>query len=355
VAYRGGMHTRVARLSHLSGGELDRYLERGWYRIGPTMMTCRFVHFDDVLRTAVWTRLDLQGYRFRKSLRRTLNKVEREMVVTVGLPVLDAEHEAIYQRYRTIARGERSATLVDFLYGDRDPSRDVFDTREVTFRTPDGRLAGFSWFDIGATAIQSLVGVYDPAFAGLSLGFASMLVEIRWAQAHGMRWFYPGYVLPGAPAMDYKLRVGDVEYLHPSGDWRPWAEIDLSVMPTEVLDHHLSVAEAHLDDRGASYERFVYPMFEAPAWHTNLSTCLTEPLVLLLPGPNERSPRVLYWDLDRGAYRLRRCVRASAIARSTRDDETEGTPVELLVVVEDLATRESPGAIAAAAASLRGR
>ena len=345
------MHTRVARLKSLSGDELDRYLQRGWYRIGPTMMTCRFVHFDDALRTAVWTRLDLQGYRFRKSHRRTLNRVEREMTIEVGMPSLDDEHEAVYHAYRTVARGERSATLLDFLYGDRDPSRDVFDTREVSFRTRDGQLAGFSWFDIGTTAIQSLVGVYDPAHANLSLGFASMLAEIRWAQRRGMRWFYPGYVLPGAPAMDYKLRVGDVEYLHPTGDWRPWADLDLSVLPTEVLDHQLAEAAACLDDRGEPYERFVYPMFEAPAWHSNLSTCLTEPLVLLLPGPSDRSPRVLYWDLDREAYRLRRCVRASAIARSARDESAEGTPVELLVVVEDLATRESPGAIAAAAAA----
>jgi len=345
------MHTRVARLSHLSGEDLDRYLEDGWYRIGPTMMTCRFVHFDDDLRTAVWTRLDLEGYRFRKSLRRILNRVERELVVEVGQPVLDDEHEQVYQRYRTVARGERSATLVDFLYGDREPNRDVFDTREVRFRTPDGRLAGFSWFDVGKTAIQSLVGVYDPDFASLSVGFASMLVEIRWAQEHSLRWFYPGYVLPGAPAMDYKLRVGDMEYLHPSGSWRPWADLDLSVLPTEVLDHQLAEAEACLEDRGEPFERYVYPMFEAPAWHSNLSTCLTEPMVLLLPGPSDRSPRVLYWDLDREAYRLRRCVRASAIARSARDEDSEGTPVELLVVVEDLATRESPGAIAAAAAA----
>ncbi len=345
------MHTRVARLSHLSGDELDRYLARGWYRIGPTMMTCRFVHFDGELRTAVWTRLDLADYRMRKSARRTLNRVERHLHISIGEPVLDQEHEAVYQRYREIARGERSSSLHDFLYGDRDPRTDVFDTREVRFTHPDGRLAGFSWFDLGSTAIQSLVGVYDPEVANLSVGFASMLAEIRWAQRHDLRWFYPGYVLPGAPAMDYKLRVGPMDYLTDDGHWRPWAELDRDQLPTEVLEERLAAAEVHLTDRGIAFERHLYPMFEAPAWHNNLATCLTEPLILLVPGGRHRSVRVVYWDLEREAYRLRRCVRASAIARAASDDEGEGTPVELFVLVEDLATRAEPGAIAAAVAA----
>jgi arginine-tRNA-protein transferase len=346
------MHTRVARLAHLSAEELDRYLARGWYRIGPTMMTCRFVHFDGELRTAVWTRLDLADYRPRKSMRRTLNKVRRHLQVEVGEVQLDDEHEAVYQRYRTIARGERSATLHDFLYGDRDPELDVFDTREVRFRHPDGRLAGFSWFDVGADAIQSLLGVYDPDVGHLSVGFASMLEEIGWAQEHDRRWFYPGYVLPGAPAMDYKLRVGDMQFLRDDGVWRPYHELDEDSLATEELRRRLDAAQEELEDCGVPYERHLYPMFEAPAWHSNLATCLTEPLVLLVPGRQNRTLRVVYWDLERQAYRLRRCVKASAIARAASDGDGEGTPVELFVVVEDLATREHPGAIAEEAAAV---
>lgn len=346
------MHTRVARLQQLPPEELDRYLERGWYRIGPTMMTCRFVHFDGVLRTAVWTRLDLQGYRMRKSLRRTLNKVERELRIEITDPVLDDEHEAVYQRYREVARGERSATLADFLYGDRDPADDIFDTREVRITTPDGRLAGFSWFDLGRDAIQSLVGVYDPDFAQLSVGFASMLAEIRWAQERGMRWFYPGYVLPGAPAMDYKLRVGEVEFLDDDGHWLPWERFEPDAIATAELDRRLGRLEALLEERMVPFERFTYPMFEAPAWHPNLATCLTEPLVLLIPSSRNRSVRVLYYDLERRAYRLRRCVRASAIARAAGEADGDGTPVELLVVVEDLATKTQAEAIVDRAAAV---
>jgi hypothetical protein len=77
--------------------------------------------------------------------------------------------------------------------------------------------------------------------------------------------------------------------------------------------------------------------------------------VVTIPLATPRSMLCVSWDLDREAYRLRRCLRASAISRSVSDHDDEGTPVELFVVMAEVATQESPGAIAAAAANDAGR
>ena len=53
------LHTRILRPERILPEELDSYLARGWYRIGQTLMTCRFVLYDGNLRSAVWTRSPL--------------------------------------------------------------------------------------------------------------------------------------------------------------------------------------------------------------------------------------------------------------------------------------------------------
>ena len=193
------------------------------------------------------------------------------------------------------------------------------------------------------------MGVYDPAYADLSLGFASMLYEIRWAQERGLDWFYPGYVLPGDDAMDYKLRVGAVEHLDGRGAWLPWSTFDPNEAPSRQVERRLDEVAASLADRGAACTPQLYPMFEAPAWHANLSSCLADPLFIAVPLPAPRALLAITWDLDRQAYRLRRCLRAAAVSRSLHEGDDEGTPVELIVVLADVATRDAAGAIAAAA------
>ena len=216
------MTTRVVRPDRLTRGELDAYLEQGWFRIGQTMMTCRVVLFDGTLRTALWTRLPLQGHEFSRSSRKLLSRNRRRFRVEVRDVVVDDQREALYQRYRRAARGDRSPSLDDFLYGDADPL-DLFYTREIDLWQGD-RLVAFSWFDVGHQTAQSLMGVYDPELSRHSLGFTTMLLEIEEAARAGVRYYYPGYVLPGEPAMDYKLRIGNVEWHDPDrGVWRPWS------------------------------------------------------------------------------------------------------------------------------------
>ncbi len=339
------MTTRVVRLTTLSPDELDAYLERGWFRIGQTLMTCRVVLFDGALRTAIWTRLPLEGHRFRRSSRKQLARNRRQYRVEVSpRPVLDAQREDLYQRYRKVARGERSPTLEDFLYGDTEPL-DLFDTREIDVWDGD-QLVAFSWFDLGRTTCQSLMGVYDPDYAPDSLGYTTMLLEIEYAMSHGKTHFYPGYVLPGEPAMDYKLRIGDIEFHDPDEDrWRPWAEMSDHELSEARMRRSLREAASAMAAAGTRVVLRMYPMFEAPAWHDQLRGCLDAALVLVCdPRPLARRQLLVTFELERRAYEIVRCARASAVA-VTHDGDV-GRPIELWLVEDRLGTWATPEQVA---------
>jgi len=342
------VHTLFVDPQSLTPEDLDRWLARGWYRMGQSLFTARYVVFDDVLRAAVWTRLDLQGYRFRKSLRRVLNRVDTDFRTEVGPCVLDAEHEQLYQRYRAIAKGERSPSLHDFLHGDSDV--DLFDTQEVRVRDGD-RLVAFSWFDAGREGIQSLIGVYEPDLARYSLGFYTMLAEIRYGLETGRRWFYPGYVLPGDPSMDYKLRVGDMEFLDPElNRWRPWREFASYDLPTERLKKGLEEARRALVQRGVPARQRLIAWFDVAARQPALASCLSEPLVVeCWPDRSEPTRLMACYDVDRRHWSLVRCLRAEArrVDRQGRVMDHD-TGLELWVVVERYGTRTDPEALAEA-------
>lgn len=348
------MHTEFVDPEHLSPQELDRWLARGWYRMGQSLFTARYVVFDEVLRAAVWTRLDLQGYQFRKGLRRVLRKVDSRFRVEIDHAVLDDEREALYQRYRAVARGDRSPSLYDFLYG--DSSLSIFDTWEV--RVWDGdHLVAFSWFDVGERAIQSLIGVYEPELAEHSLGFFTMLAEIRFGMGSGRRWFYPGYILPGDPSMDYKLRIGEVEFLDlDTGKWRPWADFPTYVLPTQRLEAALETMRQILDSRGIPARQRLISWFDVAARQPALAACLSEPLVVeCWPDRGGPTRLMITYDLERQLYTLLRCLKAEA-RRVDRDGNLlEPDPtLELWVVVDRLARHTQPQRLANDAARLGG-
>lgn len=347
------MYTRILRPEKLDPEELDSYLERGWYRIGQTVMTCRFLLWGGVLRSAIWTRTPLADYRFRKGLRKLMNRNGRRFRLSRGPLVVDAEREALYQRYLTVARGDRAGSLAEFLYGDSE--RDLFESREIGIWEGD-RLVGFSWFDLGRSSIQSLIGVYDPDCADASLGFYSLLLEVRYGIETGRRFHYSGYVLPGEPVMDYKLRVGHMQWLDVQrGAWRPWETFSQESLPTQQLRRALWTARAALLRHGVPAAMRGYPMFEAGAYDADLETCLDQPLVLeCFPRRGAATAMMITWDLDRSFYNLLRCVRAVGRYRSS-DSETYDARVELWVVVKRLSTRSTAEGIAAEAARIGGR
>ncbi len=294
----------------LSGEELDVYLERGWYRMGQTIFTCHFLFFEDSLYSPIWTRLPLKNYHFRKRLRRLCKKVEQEFRVEVRPGVLDAEKEALFQVYKNTFNGRLSASLRHSLL-DNDDSN-IFNTQEVAIYDED-RLIAFSFFDLGKDSIASIKGVYHPDYAKYSLGFYTMLREVKYGIEQGFQYYYPGYVVPGFQRFDYKLRVGkprEVQFYDlKQGKWLAYDRFADNNIPVTVLTGKLMNIGNLLSENGIQCQLLYYPAYEANIFGYDNQRFLESPLFLncysnLFPRPRF----IVFYDIWKEEFVFCHCM-----------------------------------------------
>ena len=287
----------------LTPTELDDHLARGWYRVGHGLITTDLLLWDGELRSTIWTRLDVRGHRFKPSLRKLMARNGRRFHVRVGELAIDVEREALYTRYLEKVGGERAEDLSDVVGGDR--GRALFDTREVSVWSQD-RLVAFSWYDLGQLSVQSLIGVYDPALGMYGLGLYTMLLEILQTAELGRRFHYAGYVLAEPSSMDYKLRVGDLQFFDPAtSSWLPAPPYARAESPAELMRSRLDAAAGELGRAGVEVIPYLNPALQIGGLLEQAPQCPTQPL-LLVCGATERSRVLVAWEHGRGVYALMR-------------------------------------------------
>ncbi|MEP7124660.1 MAG: hypothetical protein ABJE95_27275 [Byssovorax sp.] len=320
----------------LARTELDDYLERGWYRIGRAMITTDYLVSDGDLRSTIWTRLDLRKSRFRGSLRKQLAQAHARFEIRIGDLVLDATREALYTRYRETVGGNRAESLDEVTGG--EAGRALFHTREIGIYDGDA-LVAFSWFDLGETSVESLIGVYEPAYSKHGLGFCTLLLEIEHAAAIGLHYHYAGYVLSEPSGMDYKRRVGDLEYLDPASKrWLPVFPYPAGLSPAEVQRTRLAEAAEALTRSGSPVHHVLNSALLIPGLREHVPGCTLDP-ILLISSPLPRALGVLTaWDQARATYVLFGGQPISvALEREGADEGASApVPVHLFVVHERL-------------------
>jgi leucyl-tRNA---protein transferase len=87
-----------------------------------------------------------------------------------------------------------------------------------------GVLVAASYLDVGREGASSVYACFDPDESARSLGTATFLWEIAYAQRRGCRYLYPGYVYDVASPYDYKKRLGALEAF----DWTLWRPFQLN-------------------------------------------------------------------------------------------------------------------------------
>ncbi len=245
----------------LSAETLDAYLANGWYRMGQTIFTTHFLCFGTEFYSALWVRLPLENYVFSKSLSKILRKNQAQFRCEFRPFRLDPEKERLYRIYREQFPGMLAPSLRDALLDGEEHS--IYDT--VEFAVYDGpELIALSFFDLGAESISSIMGIYHPDYRKQSLGLFTMLMEIVYAQKNNYRYFYPGYVVPGYPRFDYKLRIGEVQYLDLRGnEWLSYRELSEEDIPIRKMKNRLESLSEALNERSIPHFLYFYPLFEA--------------------------------------------------------------------------------------------
>ncbi|MFT5465296.1 MAG: arginyl-tRNA--protein-N-Asp/Glu arginylyltransferase [Verrucomicrobiales bacterium] len=291
---------------------LDQFLAEGWYRRGQSIFTTAFVATFEGLFDAPWLRLDVRKHKFRKRLRRLMRQNGELFEIRSGPARIDDEKREMTEIFRQEFKGDYYESLEDALYGDRPlSSPSVFTTHQIELFF-EGRLIGFSFFDLGKSSMASILGIYDHEFSRHSLGLYTMLLEIEKCQREGLDFYYPGYAMPGNPRFDYKLRLGELDFLEPiSGDWKPWSDFSEKTSPRADLRAEIARAQAVLPENwGAG----AYFNFEAPCEflaRTKNAEFLQSPL-FLAPKDHAETSRTLVIEFNQ-TERLFRLSRFEAV------------------------------------------
>ncbi|MCB9293516.1 MAG: hypothetical protein H6559_10385 [Lewinellaceae bacterium] len=230
--------------------------------MGQTIFTTHFLCFYRAFYSAaVWIRLPLQGYEFRKSLRKAFSPQPAAFPRQGKVPAsLNPEKEQLYRRYKASFPGILAPSLKDSLLDGEDLN--IYNTYEVAVY--DGsELVVLSFFDLGKNSAASIMGIYDPDYNRHSLGFFTMLMEIDFCMQRGMEFFYPGYVVPGYSRFDYKLRIGraeDIEYfdLRTQG-WQPYSGTRAFGCPLKKMENRLDDMQQFLIRNNFWSQKLYYP------------------------------------------------------------------------------------------------
>jgi len=246
-------------IGDITPAQYDARLSEGWFRDCMMMYRSDLVVMQGELFQVVHIRVPLDGFRFRKSQRKIMRRVEQRFRVEVKTPEITEDHTRLYAGHMHHFRGFVHSRIEDILYR---PEYDRIHLREIAVF--DGsRLVATSYFDSGTSGMASLLGLYDREYASWSLGYYTMLREIQWGMENAVQWYYPGYLFDLPSEFDYKLRLGPVETmvepgLWTSGFWRPGhsrAGFDIR-QATQVL-------ASFLTERKLPHTKRFYPYFAA--------------------------------------------------------------------------------------------
>src|SRR5687767_1831599 len=93
------MFAQVHCPSSLSGDDLDRYLEQGWFRMGQTIFTTNFLNFKSHLYSAIWLRVDLNRFVSDKADQKLL-RLNQGFATEIRRLSLDQQKDQLYAAYK---------------------------------------------------------------------------------------------------------------------------------------------------------------------------------------------------------------------------------------------------------------
>lgn len=196
-------------MTAVSPEEQQALLERGWRRFGAQY----FRPVCGACQECVSLRLPVEIFKPTKSQRRAWRKCQHLRIVARP-PVANYERLQLYEAWHQMREGDRGwdaspMTLEDYARTFCLPHTGA---RELDYY--DGtRLVAVGFVDETPHGLSSIYFFYHPDVAPLSLGVASVLFEVAWAQQRGLDHVYLGYRIAGCPSTAYKANYRPHEIL----------------------------------------------------------------------------------------------------------------------------------------------
>ena len=285
----------------LSAKRLDRYLAGGWFRSSNGLFRNQVLCLDGQLCSVVNIRLPLDGHTFKKSHRRLLNKCS-DLRIEIGPVRLCEQMEELYLQTKHRFKGFVFPELRTFLYDSLD--RKVFQSYHVKVYDKEVLVAA-SVFDIGEIGCMSVLGLYDPRYKYLSPGILTMLLELQWAKENGYRFYYPGYVLDESTTFDYKLSLGNYQYLSNTKRWISQYDQVVQQSPVKEIEAASKQLALALHQAKIPHQRMLYKLFSL-GYAYDEGTFLRHLILFVLPelSDNPFKVSVVAYDFEHQRYRL---------------------------------------------------
>lgn len=296
------MFTQYYYSNNIYGEKLDYFLSKGWFRSGQGVNSASIVNFEGRLYSPVRIRLPLHNYKFKKSLRKLINK-NSQFTSICRKTFFNAEKEHLYQQFRQKFYRQVPVSLKRYLQDDFQNS--VFDTYEIAVFDKN-KLIAVSFFDVGLNSIASILGIYDKTYANFSLGFYTMLAEIDHGCKNSFQYYYPGYIVPGFPKFDYKLRIGTVDYYEPLKDcWLPFTQLQNNQLPAWVIEKKLTQLSKLMRVEGIKHQMMYYPYLDKGFInYIDEQKELSNPLFLKLNGAEKYQNLAIEYNYKQSNYQL---------------------------------------------------
>jgi len=335
------MFAKVQCPESLSAAELDAYLEKGWFRMGQTIFTTNFLNFKDQYYSAVWLRIALDGASSDKTYGR-LMKYNAGFRIEIQEMKITAAKEALFKKYKQRVSFEASSSLNQLMFGKSD--QNIYNTREINIY--DGqKLIACGFFDTGSGSAAGITSFYDPAYKKHSLGKYLIYLKIEHCRQEGIRYFYPGYFVPGYSFFDYKLSIhtSSIQFLDLSSSrWSPIGNFQSERSPYGQMTGKLLAIQKLLAKSGVTTMLVRYEYFDA-----NLIPDLMEvelfdyPLMLLCDESAEGGCTMIVFNSCDQHYHLVRC--RSVWRASDTKSNTEAYGANLLKSEYDQSLAGDPG------------
>jgi arginyl-tRNA--protein-N-Asp/Glu arginylyltransferase len=303
------MFTEKHHLNYLSPKDLDQYLERGWFRMVQTVFTCQFLFFEGAIFSTIWIRRKLKSLKFSKSQRKLIQRNKRRFRFEFGPLNIDRTKETLFHKYRKAFKGSTYLSLSSSLFEPFELAKVLFNSYECRIYDGD-KLIALSIFDLGKKSLASIIGIYDPAYKEYSLGLFTMFLEMEFGQAEGFEFYYPGYIIPPNNRFNYKLRIGEAEFLDQKNkQWLPIDNLDQEKLPHLEMNDALNVAHAKLSAINIDSKIMIYPPYEGTIFGLWSLDYLEFPIILEIAKSNSESviSLILCYDTKDSSYKLFFC------------------------------------------------
>lgn len=290
----------------LSPQELDRFLEAGWFRMGPHIFTTNFLNFSNKFYSAFWLRLQLKDYAGDNTFEK-LRKRNAAFEIKIQPATITTEKEELFSRYSESVPFQTSSSLMDLLF--RKGDHTVYNTYEVIIRDAE-KLIGVGYFDLGQSSAAGISSFYDPAYKKYSLGKYMIYSKIEFCKSLRLTYFYPGYVVPGYPAFDYKLTMGTKQLQYLDLITNTWCAIEQlpAITPLNIMEQKLGELNQLFLQLGVPSQITYYEFFDAVLIpDLQDAGVLDYPIFLCWADINENNLVTLVaYDVVSGTYKLLR-------------------------------------------------